>query len=118
MLAGLLLNEPVGGFSKKKRLRPKFIKNRYVQCEGYTIDVQDKPEKRIVRHVVKAVRGLSLGREQAKDAEVLVKQVANLSAANDTAPCDLVAWKQLIEILRANIAQLEEEEFLLLLMEL
>jgi len=112
MLGALLLNEPVAG--KPKR----FMKKRFIQCDEATIDIECKPERKIVKHVIKVIRSLDLDRSDTASVQEFIPQVTQFSSKRTFTECDLKAWQGLLEILRKNISDIEEEEFLLLLMEI
>lgn len=127
MLAGILLNLPVGRTGpkiKRKCPRDGIINGRFIMVEGYQIDTQDRPEKEIVKRVAKALAKIKLPKEVRTEARTLSKLLLD-ARYGQSAQCgirtranDIIAYRRLAEILKVYVAETEEAALLLLLLEL
>ena len=120
MLASLLLNLPVG----RKFPRDGIIDGKYLMVRGTYIDTKDKPEPETVKKVVRAVRKIKLPRKERVMAEKLavqatrVAQIPQRAKIDASSALDVIAYRALIDLLKKNINETEEEALLLLLMKL
>ena len=115
MLAALLCNNGVRG---RKIPRNGIINGRFFSYEGDTYDREDKPERATIKRIAKCLAKIQLPKEVREEVRSISRTILVQDERYLHRDTDLVAYRRLVELLRANVEETEEEALLLLLMEL
>ncbi|MCK5013205.1 MAG: hypothetical protein KAS66_05255 [Candidatus Omnitrophica bacterium] len=118
MLAGLLLNEPVGGFKVKRKCpRNGILNGRFVMMAGVQFDTESAPEPQIIKALVKEVKKLKLPKQVRTRALAFASRIdTDDKLGLCRAGADHTAYKGLLELVKKHISEEEEMALVMILL--